>query len=189
MSEIEELRKKIESIARELEELKREIREKKKREEREVKLHDPRGITEALEKELEKVEEGGLFVHAGVIKRKGVCDRWNQDFSLKEALAVHPRRLSKFISPLSSEQRVSILKILLRERPCPVSKIAEETGMEGGELYHHLKELLRHQYINLVERGVYSITPKGEIALIMNLGMAKWFEPPTEEEFAEELEL
>ena len=183
MSEIEELKRAIVKLAKEIEELKR----KKELIEKEISVHDPLGISAALEKALEDKEEGSLFVHAGLIKRKGEPhDWWNQNFTLEKVFEVSPKRIVKFISPLTNEQRVRILRLLL-EGYNTVGDISKKTGLKGGELYHHLKELIYSGYIKAESRGVYRLTAKGEIALIMISGMAYWLEPMTEEEVEQSL--
>lgn len=183
MSEIEELRKKVVKLAKELEELER----KKELMEKSESIHDPLGIESALRKFLEDKEEGSIFVYAGVIKRKGIIiDSWNHSFYLEHVLRLSPKRVAKLVSPLSNEQRVAILKVILSGTKNS-SGISEKTGLKGGELYHHLKELLRTNYITTKERGVYELTMKGEIALIMISGIASWLESMTEEEIEEQL--
>jgi len=183
VSELEELRKEIAKIAKELEELKR----RKEFLERVEPLHDPLGVESALRKALNGKEEGSMFVYAGVIKKKGVIiDSWNHNFHLEHVLKLSPKRVARLVSPLSNEQRVAILKAIL----CGVknaSGISEKTGLRGGELYHHLRELLRSNYIMTKERGIYELTMKGEIALIMISGIASWLEPMTETEVEEQL--
>ena len=183
MSEIEELRRRVDELAREVEELKKIIYKKPKRE---ISVHDPLGVSSALEKSLEGVKEGSAFVCAGIIKKNGeIYDNWNFNYTLEQVFEVHPRRIVNIISPLTNEQRINILRIILRERSVSMSQLSKETGMEGGELYHHLKELIRRGYIKLVKRGTYTITPKGEIALIIVSGLAETWEPPVEEEIEE----
>jgi len=183
MSEIEELRREVARLARELEELKR----KKELMEKAESIHDPLGIEAALRKFLEDKEEGSIFVYAGVIKRKGViADSWNHNFDLEHILKLSPKRVARLASPLSNEQRVAILKAILGGVK-NASGISEKTGLKGGELYHHLRELLRANYITTKERGVYELTMKGEISLIMISGMASWLESMTEEEIEEQL--
>ncbi|RLE61066.1 MAG: hypothetical protein DRJ35_01520 [Thermoprotei archaeon] len=180
MSEIEKLKKKIEELAKEVEELKKTVCGKPRKE---LSIHDPHGVSKALEKSLEDVEEGSAFVCAGVIKKgKEIHDSWNFDFSLEEVFEIHPRRIVNLISPLTSEQRINILRIILKKRTVSMSQLSKETGLEGGELYHHLRELLRRGYIKLVKRGTYTITIKGEIALIIASGIAYAWESPVEEE-------
>lgn len=180
MSEIEELKKKIEKLAKEVEELKKTVCGKPRKE---LSIHDPHGVSKALEKSLEGVEEGSAFVCAGIIKKgKEIHDNWNFDFSLEEVFEIHPRRIVNLISPLTSEQRINILRIILKKRTVSMSQLSKETGLEGGELYHHLRELLRRGYIKLVKRGTYTITIKGEIALIIASGIAYAWESPVEEE-------
>ena len=178
--EIEELRRRVEEIAREVEEIKRVVYKKV---EKKVFIHDPYGVSKALEESLREVEEGSAFVCAGVIKKGDeIHDSWNFNFTLKEVVETHPRRIVNIVSPLTNEKRIDILRLILKERTVSMSKLSEKTGMEGGELYHHLKELIRNGFIKLVRRGTYTLTTKGEIALIIVSGLAHAWEPSIEEE-------
>lgn len=178
MAEIEELRKQIAKLAREIEELKR----RKELVSKGLSIHDPLGVSRALEEALKDKRDGSLFVHAGLMKKNGVIvDSWNQSFTLEQVLEVAPEKIVRFISPLTNENRIRILKLLLKG-PKSVSEISKAVGLKGGELYHHLKELIHSGYIRVVSRGIYSLTMKGEIALIMISGMAHWLEPMTKEE-------
>jgi len=183
VSEIEELRRELARIARELEELKR----RKELLERGLSVHDPLGVSAALKRSLRGVEEGSRFVCAGVVKRGGrVVDSWNCYFDLRSVLAASPERVAKLVAPLSSRQRVAILKALI-EGPKTPSELSRITGMRGGELYHHLKELIRSGYVEARGRGVYALTFKGEAVFSVVAGLASHLEPPTDEELEEEL--
>lgn len=180
MSEIDELRKRVELLTKEVEELKKLVYGKPKES---FPIDASRGIGKAVSRFLEDSGKESIFVCAGVIKEDGkVKDSWSFDYSLDEVFEVHPSRIVRLLSPLTSEQRIKILRIILRNRPVSMSKLSEETGLEGGELYHHLRELMRRDFIRLIKRGTYVITPKGEIALIVASGMAFAWEPSLEEE-------
>ncbi|RLE58398.1 MAG: hypothetical protein DRJ32_06525 [Thermoprotei archaeon] len=177
MSEIEEIKREIKRLAAELEELKKKI---KVAEVSGVSVHDPLGVSSALRKHLGE-KEGGVFVHAGYAKVGGWHCDWNQIFYLNDVTEVSPKRVEKLVAPLANSSRVALLKALL-SKARSISEITEITGLRGGELYHHLKELIRSGYVTSEKRGVYRLTMKGEIVLIIASGMAKWLEAPTEEE-------
>ncbi|MCD6563672.1 MAG: winged helix-turn-helix transcriptional regulator [Thermoproteales archaeon] len=180
MSEMDELKKRVELLSREVEELKKIVYGKPKES---FSMDVSRGVGKAVSKFLEDSGEESIFVCAGVIKEDGkVKDSWSFDYSLDEVFEIHPSRIVRLLSPLTSEQRIKILRIILRKRPISMSQLSEETGLEGGELYHHLRELMRRDFIRLIKRGTYAITPKGEIALIVASGMAFAWEPSLEEE-------
>lgn len=180
MSDIEELRKKLERISKELEEIKKRIEQKKANM---ISMESIDVITELLASLIEEKDDGGAFIHAGVIKEKGsIIDYWSHTFTDEEVYSIDPKSIVELIAPLTSEQRINILRTLLRHRQTNMTQISKETGLEGGELYHHLKELLRRGFIKSVRRGVYTITMKGEISLIMVSGLASWLEPQYSEE-------
>ena len=185
LPELEELRKRVEELAREVEELKKLVGTVKHPR---ISVHDPLGIGEALRRSLEGVDDGSAFVCAGIVKRKGeVIDEWNFNFTLDEVFSVHPRRIVELVSALASEQRIAILRVVVKEGSVGVSRLSEKTGLEGGELYHHLRELVRKGFIRLVRRGVYGSTFKGESALAVVSGLAFHLERPVEEEFEREM--
>ena len=181
MSEIEELKKELYALKKDVEQLKRIIRlEPEKMRIRAAETVDEldRGITEILLNLSKGRDSGGVFLHAGILKEKGkIFDRWSHVFTDEEVYGIDPRDIVNLVSPFNSEQRIRILRILTRHRSANMSLISRETGLAGGELYHHLKELLHRGYIESKRRGIYSITAKGEISLIIISGLAAWFEP------------
>ncbi|RLE58276.1 MAG: hypothetical protein DRJ35_08175 [Thermoprotei archaeon] len=180
MSDIEELRRKLEKISKELEEIKRKIDQRRVNIGAISSLDE---ITETLATTIDDKEEGGVFMHAGVIKKKGkIIDYWSHTFTDEDVYSIDPKSIVELIAPLTSEQRINILRTLLKHRQTNMTQISKETGLEGGELYHHLKELLRRGFIKTIRRGVYTITMKGEISLIIVSGLASWLEPQYSEE-------
>lgn len=66
---------------------------------------------------------------------------------------------------LANEHRINILKALA-DAEKTTARLAELTGIEGGPLYHHLKELNNARFIQQRERGLYGITRAGLDALL-----------------------
>jgi DNA-binding transcriptional ArsR family regulator len=145
--------------------------------------HEPKEIIaiENLMREMTgKVEEGGALMHAGYLvkngKRIGIwvntasMDKW-----IDAPLKIAPKEITRFLSPFSSEQRITILRSLFEGflQGKTVSELVEETGFEGGQLYHHLRELERANYVETKEeRGRYFISVIGHIALLTVSHMA-----------------
>lgn len=69
--------------------------------------------------------------------------------------------LCEFVVPFSSPQRVAILNALAGEDVLPTHALSEKTGLVGGQLYHHLKELLRAGLVTAAGRGAYALTEGG----------------------------
>jgi len=127
-----------------------------------------------------KVEDGGALIHAGYLvkdgRRVGIwvntagMDKW-----VDEPLKIPPEKITRFLSPLSNEQRIVILRSLYEGflKGKTVSELVEDTGFEGGQLYHHLRELERANYVETKEeRGRYFISVMGHIALLTASHMA-----------------
>ena len=138
-------------------------------------------VLENLMKEMTgKVDEGGALIHAGYLvkggKRIGIwVNTANMDKWIDQPLKISPKNITKFLSPFSSEQRIAILRSLYEGilQGKTVSELVEETGFEGGQLYHHLRELERANYVETKkERGRYFISVMGHIALLTVSHMA-----------------
>lgn len=74
----------------------------------------------------------------------------------------HPEaaaRTERLLAPLAHESRIRLLLVLF-EAPCSSSYLGEQTGMKGGKLYYHLKELLHAGYVR-EHHGVYALTDLG----------------------------
>jgi len=73
-------------------------------------------------------------------------------------------KVTFLLSPFSSEQRLKIL-LLLHEYPKSSTDISNATGLEGGQLYHHIEELMEANYMEKVYKGKYRLTGIGRWAL------------------------
>ena len=72
---------------------------------------------------------------------------------------------SYLVSPLSNEKRIKILKILSRGS-LYYNQLEDNIGIKGGPFHFHLKKLLDAYFIEQIEeKGLYSITDKGNRAL------------------------
>jgi len=70
-----------------------------------------------------------------------------------------PAKVERMLSPLAHESRGRILQALY-EKPLGSSGLTEATGLRGGNLHHHLKELLYSDYVRQQE-GAYALTGLG----------------------------
>ena len=191
------MRTEIESIKKELGRLVKEMEEIKGRvlgEGRKLELVTVEDITGELRREPKsvvaignlmremtgKVDEGGALIHAGYLVKGGKrVGNWVNTLSIDKwidgPLKLSPKEIARFLSPFSSEQRLIILRSLHEGflQGKTVSELVEETGFEGGQLYHHLRELERADYVETKkERGRYFISVMGHIALLTVSHMA-----------------
>lgn len=99
---------------------------------------------------------------------------------------MRPNRVVRVVSPLTNEKRVRMLLSLL-EGPKTASELAEEVGLEGGPLYHHLRELMLAGYVESPERGKYVLTGSGCIVtrVLAALASIPGISPPQIEEEVE----
>lgn len=169
MSSFEELRKLVERLARDVEELKRARREERKRLVKKVVKSIPEGfakdVLSILEARLGEKPEGGLILVSGIERRKGeVVDFFASAIDLEDAVKCPPSKIARLMGSFSNENRIRIMQSLL-EGVKTASELSEETGLEGGQLYHHLKELMMADYVQIVERGKYALTSNGCIAI------------------------
>ena len=108
----------------------------------------------------------------GIQKKNGkIRSSYFSGHDVESLLRCSPERVAKLLSPFSSEQRILILKTLIKGDRSS-SELSQETGLEEGQLYHHLKELILAKYIEPKGRGIYLLTEKGQMALLTVLAMA-----------------
>jgi len=73
-------------------------------------------------------------------------------------------KMETMLAPLAHESRVRILQSLYRGPSSP-TELSELTGLKGGSLYHHLRELLYAAYVR-DEQGKYQLTDLGRQLLV-----------------------
>ncbi len=205
--ELEEVRKLKESLKEELKEV-RESRSEAKHREKELRREarrvkriskppkppkpvkpirlpriDLSGLTARLDTEMERIgielekslegletvfDDTGLFVTSR--KRTKLSDR--------EIERIEPERVAKVISPLGSEERLSILDFL-KDGPKTFNDLEMQTGKTGSSLTHHLNPLIEARYvIKGAVRGTYYITVEGRLAY----RLAQWITSKVEDE-------
>ncbi|MGE5578938.1 MAG: ArsR/SmtB family transcription factor [Bacillota bacterium] len=64
-----------------------------------------------------------------------------------------------FASAFTNPGRLKIMRAV-SHGSCTAAELAEETGLVGGQLYHHLKELVHGGFVLQEERGSYVLSPK-----------------------------
>lgn len=167
--ELEQLRKLVEKLAKDVEELKKSRREERKSVIVETTEAIPddfvKSVLRLLEARLRDRPDGGLVLIGGIERRKGkIVDSFMSAVDLESIIKCPPSDIAKLMASFSSENRVRIMQSLLRGVKT-ASELSEETGLEGGQLYHHLKDLMMAGYVQIVERGKYTLTSKGCIAI------------------------
>ncbi|RLF04121.1 MAG: hypothetical protein DRK00_07415 [Thermoprotei archaeon] len=163
---VEELRRMVEQLAEEVRRLKETIEPRRERPTAPRSLSDYASfVLKFLEERLSGEPDAGIVFVGGLEKRGGkVVDSFFSSVDLKEVRRAQPKRIVRALAPLTNENRVKILLSLL-EGPKSASELAQETGLEGGPLYHHIKELMLAGYVESPERGVYVLTTSGCIAI------------------------
>lgn len=177
---VSELEERVSRLERELEELRAKLAG------RGAALAKPSlldSIREELSRVSEEYEEGFVLI-ASVLSVGGSEARCELVSSPSDALRVHPKRVAMFSEALSSEARVAILRALCGG-PKTARELSQATGLEGGQLYHHLRVLLQSRFISAKRRGEYRITGSGLQALMAASLMASFVVPPLEEEVEE----
>jgi hypothetical protein len=114
----------------------------------------PREVADILgfmEQKLGDKPEAGIAFFGGIQRKDGrIKSSYFSGWDFKDILKCSPKRMAKLLSPFSNEQRIRILKMLL-EGDKLSSELIQTTGLEGGQLYHHLKELALAEYIEQKE--------------------------------------
>jgi DNA-binding HxlR family transcriptional regulator len=173
--EMDEIRREITRISGELESLKEGM--VKAPPEAPYVPEDVGDLIEYLERRLPDKPDTGM-AYFGAIERRGgkIVSSYHSGWGIEDILKCSPRRVANLLSPFSNEQRILILKSLIEKKDRGSSELSQATGLEGGQLYHHLKELALAEYVEQKERGVYALTEKGKMALLTVLAMTATLE-------------
>ncbi len=91
-----------------------------------------------------------------------------------------PVRTERLLSPLAHESRIRMMQALY-EGARSSSELAEATGLRGGNLYYHLKELVRAGYVR-EDEGAYLLTALGRQLLITFTTIALYVVKDSEDE-------
>jgi len=173
--EINDLKREFSKLVSEVEKLK-EKREKPSLEPHRGPAEPVDSLIQILEQRLPDKPDTGMAFFGGIQRKSGkISSSYFSGHDIESVLKCSPKRIANLLSPFSNEQRVLILKTLL-EGDRSSSGLSQVTSLEGGQLYHHLKELALAEYIEQKERGIYALTEKGQMALLTVLAMATTLE-------------
>jgi len=68
--------------------------------------------------------------------------------------------IAEVASSLANPSRVKLIKSLLAGDKTS-SELSQDTGIDGGQLYHHLRELAKAKFLSRDHRGVYRLSHFG----------------------------
>jgi hypothetical protein len=136
--------------------------------------YGPRPI-EAEWGKLAKYDQDAIVYLAGAYNRLGthigwgICS-WNTASEGTEegqqylATRVPAASIERLLSPLAHEARIRLMQAMY-DGPKTSGQLSEATGMKGGNLHYHLKELIFGGYIENQQEG-YELTPFGCMMLV-----------------------
>ena len=79
-------------------------------------------------------------------------------------------KVERLLAPLAHESRVRIMQVLC-EGNCTSSELSVATGLTGGNLYHHLRDLIHAGYVRELAKG-YALSNVGLQLLLTVTGIA-----------------
>jgi len=135
----------------------------------------------ALEREWAPLvaEQGGyVLLIAGAYQRSGSSPSWTALWwHVGEKQVAQPpgggapaAKVARLLSPLAHETRVHLMQAMY-DAPKSAAQLSEATGLKGGDLYHHLNELIEAAYVT--DRGeTYNLTAFGCQILIIVTSIA-----------------
>lgn len=124
-------------------------------------------ITEAMLEHMERGGHPGLSVLASIYQdpESGRKMWYVNTVQVQELLRFPIEEVVNVLTPLADLYRLKILSMLIKGDRTS-TEIGRELNIEGGQLYHHLDQLLKNHYIERVDRGLYSIVSDGWQALL-----------------------
>jgi len=124
-------------------------------------------ITEAMLEHMERGGHPGLSVQASIYQdpESGIKMWYVDTEQVQELLRFPIEEVVNVLTPLADLYRLKILSMLIKGDRSS-TEIGKELNIEGGQLYHHLDQLLENHYIERVDRGLYSIDSEGWRALL-----------------------
>ena len=119
---------------------------------------------------LAQTDQDTIFFWTGVWNRRGTQEGWtwaNWHISDRPdhggrphpAVATPAAHVERILSPLAHEARIRLLQAMY-DGPKTSGELSEATGLKGGNLYYHLKELLYAAYVKELDGG-YDLTTLG----------------------------
>ena len=182
---LDELRKELDEVRKLKEDLKAEISEirdsSRKKGTRTIHYTPPdidlSGLNESISEMMRHVSTQISDSFKGV-KLSTKDNERSEDVDYGKVEVIPPDRVARIISPLGSEERLSILD-LLKGGSQTFNGLEQYTGKTGSSLTHHLNPLLNAGYVIKGEvRGTYYITVEGRLAY----RLAQWLTDQVENE-------
>ncbi|NIM07162.1 MAG: helix-turn-helix domain-containing protein [Armatimonadetes bacterium] len=121
-------------------------------------------------RELCKQDNDTIVLWAGEWNRSGVPLGWVWAEMRVEEDEVQPSRknpaaatpasnIERMLTPIAHEARIRIMQTM-HDGPRSSGELSSATGLKGGNLYYHLKELIHAAYVTEKDGG-YDLTPLG----------------------------
>lgn len=126
-----------------------------------------------------KLQRAGQFIllWTGVVRREWGDLGWGclstslgREATGKAVPNISAAKVERMLAPLAHEGRIAMMQVLF-ERALPAGELSKVTGLRGGGLYHHLRELQHSGYVKR-EGGCYGLTRLGCQLLVSVLCMA-----------------
>lgn len=91
-------------------------------------------------------------------------DTKHEDDHPHAVLGVSADTIERMLAPLAHESRIRIMQAMY-DGPKTSGEITAETGLKGGNLYYHLRELMHAAYVSEKD-GAYDLTGLGAQMLL-----------------------
>ncbi|MBT3982048.1 MAG: winged helix-turn-helix transcriptional regulator [Bacteriovoracaceae bacterium] len=82
--------------------------------------------------------------------------------------------ISKFCQCFSSEEKLLIIRAIIKDGVMSQKQILEYTGLSQGQFYHHIKELILNRLI-VKEKSTYDLSPMGHVLSVSFTGIINAF--------------
>lgn len=130
-----------------------------------VQVGSPENI-EALEEDFgaSLSENNGTAVLLAGLVRGHATSRWYRTEIWPRSESMPRPDLATLLEPLSHQNRVALL-FELSEGPRTTGDLQEETGMGGGQFYHHLNKLIDAGFVSRLQQGKFCISSMGRMIL------------------------
>jgi DNA-binding transcriptional ArsR family regulator len=130
-------------------------------------------------------QRGVVLVVGGVAHGDGHLSASLVRFDRGEGTSRDWRAIAEVCHALGSEARLGLLRELERG-PRTTGELLTAVGLDRGQLYHHLRDLLLQGFVEQPERGRYAITRRGERAFLLSCLLPSK-EPPAPDDAALDL--
>jgi len=121
----------------------------------------------ALEGLLVRSPEGGAVLYAGAVElpTRGVV-QWQYGIGAKELFEQDWSEQADALAALGHPVRLQILQAVLYGETTVTQLVEKLDAGTGGQIYHHLKELISSRWLASPKRGAYEV-PHGRIVPLM----------------------